>query len=431
MKRTLLLLTIGSSFGVSAQSVRRCLSKEAIDYQEQLTPGYAAQVNLQFEQARQWAAQHAEKRSVYTIPVVFHVVYNTPEENIPDSVIVNQINRLNEDYARLNEDTVNMRGVFQPLAGGTHIRFALAQIDPQGNPSTGITRTASNVQSFGSFAALMGDFSMLETVKSTVDGGMDPWDQTRYLNIWICDMSINDMPVLLGYATPPAGLPNWPVGSIPDLEDGVVLQYQAVGDNNPNDIGVPDFVVLGRTAVHEVGHYLGLRHIWGDGDCSLDDGIDDTPDATDASQQDCDTTKNTCNADVAGMGDLPDMIENYMDYSAETCQNMFTRQQAALMHGVLENQRYDLVHGNPAGVSEETIQVSCYPNPAKSTVKVFSGTAMRSISLYDLNGGCLSIREVSGYETVVDLQGLSEGVYLLVVNGENGQAVPQRIVVKH
>ena len=112
----------------------------------------------------------------------------------------------------------------------------------------------------------------LEKVKSTADGGIDPWDQSRYLNIWVCDMSIFGVTALLGYATPPAGLPNWPPGSSGTLGDGVVIQYQAFGSNNPNQIG-QGIVVKGRTPSHEVGHYLGLRHIWGDGDCTAEDGI--------------------------------------------------------------------------------------------------------------------------------------------------------------
>lgn len=367
MKKRLLLISALAWANLHAQEFHRCFSNEAIQYQEQLTPGYLQQVNEQFNLAKQWSQINAPQRNIYTIPVVFHVVYNTPAENLPDSVILNQLEILNRDYARINADTTNLRQEFYPVAGPTQVRFTLAAIDPLGNPSTGITRTATATQSFGSFNLFFGDFSDLEKVKSTANGGIDPWDQSRYLNIWICDMSISGSPVLLGYATPPDGLPNWPPGSNPDLEDGVVLQYQIIGDNNPNPLGIAGYDVLGRTAVHEVGHYLGLRHIWGDGDCTMDDGIADTPNATDASEQDCDDTKNTCNADVVGLGDLHDMIENYMDYSAETCQNSFTQLQAALMHGVLENQRYDLVHNNPAGLEETAILVSCYPNPSDGT----------------------------------------------------------------
>lgn len=430
MKKTLLLLALGTAAQLHAQQPIRCFSKEAIDYQEQHHPGYKAAVDNQFQLAKQWSEQNGPHRNTYTIPVVFHVVYNTAAENLPDSVIYNQLQRLNEDYARLNADTSNMRSEFDPVAGATQIQFMLAQIDPNGNPTSGITRTSTNTTSFGSFNIFFGDFTELEKVKSTSNGGIDPWDQARYLNIWVCDMSVNGQPMLLGYASPPAGLPNWPVGSTPDIEDGVVLQYQCVGGNNPNSLGIPNYDVLGRTATHEVGHYLGLRHIWGDGDCTMDDGIDDTPDATEASQQDCNLNRNTCNADVDGHGDLSDMVENYMDYSAETCQNSFTQGQAALMHGVLENQRYDLVHNNAAGLSELVPVVATFPNPASQQVTIQSGLAIKHLQLMDLNGKIVREQAASMSVETMTLEGIQKGIYLLQVTHANNSIAQQRIV-KH
>lgn len=430
MKKTLLLLALGTAAHLHAQQPIRCFSKEAIDYQEQHHPGYKAVVDNQFQLAKEWSEQNAPRRNTYTIPVVFHVVYNSAAENIPDSVIYNQLQRLNEDYARLNADTSNMRSEFDPVAGATQIQFMLAQIDPNGDPTSGITRTSTNTTSFGSFNIFFGDFTELEKVKSTSNGGIDPWDQTHYLNIWVCDMSVNGQTMLLGYASPPAGLPNWPVGSIPDISDGVVLQYQCVGGNNPNSLGIPNYDVLGRTATHEVGHYLGLRHIWGDGDCTMDDGINDTPDATDASQQDCNLNSNTCNADVDGHGDLSDMVENYMDYSAETCQNSFTQGQAALMHGVLENQRYDLVHNNAAGLNELTPVVVAFPNPASQQVTIESGMAIQQLQLLDLNGKIVRDQAASMSIETMTLEGVQKGIYILQVTLANNSIAQQRIV-KH
>jgi len=418
MKKLTLFISLICAGTSMAQTFHRCYSREAITYQEQLTPGYETVMNEQFATAKLWSQEHTPKRDIYMIPVVFHVVYNTAAENLPDSVLENQIAVMNEDYARLNADTVNMRSEFMPVAGATTIQFFLA----------GVTRTSTTTTSFGSFAALMGDFSDLEKVKSTADGGQDPWDQVHYLNIWICDMSINNQPFLLGYATPPANLPNWPPGSAPDLGDGVVLQYQAVGSNNPNEL-IQGYVVKGRTAVHETGHYLGLRHIWGDGDCTMDDGISDTPDADDASQQDCDDQKNTCSADVNGLGDLHDMIENFMDYSAETCQNSFTDEQAALMHGVLENQRYDLVHNNPAGLNELSATVACYPNPAVGLLNISSSAQIETITMYDLNGKLLFTSKINDSKTIVNLQPFQSGIYVLSVRHTNGTIAQQRITI--
>ena len=181
--------------------------------------------------------------------------------------MINQLNILNADFGRLNADTTNMRDTFQTVVGDSFIRFELADIDPDGNPTTGITHTYTDETSFLSFG---GGGGIAEGVKSNAEGGIDPWDQDHYLNIWICDMSFAGTPFVLGYATPPDGLPHWPVGSTDGMSDGVVLQYEFVGSNNPNpvDLGGGPLEILGRTATHEVGHYLGLRHIWGDGDCT-------------------------------------------------------------------------------------------------------------------------------------------------------------------
>jgi hypothetical protein len=419
MKNTILLVSLFGSLSLQAQTVHRCYSKEAIDYLEQAAPGYAAHVNEQFGIAKNWSQNHEQKRTVYMVPVVFHVVYNTAAENLPDSVLENQIAVMNNDYARLNDDTTNMRSEFQPVAGPTHIQFFLA----------GVTRTSTTTTSFGSFAAILGDFDDLEKVKSTANGGQDPWDQARYLNIWVCDMSINNMTFLLGYATPPDNLPNWPQGSTPDLEDGVVLQYQVVGSNNPNPLGIANYTVLGRTAVHEVGHYMGLRHIWGDGDCTMDDGISDTPDADEASQQDCDAQRNSCNADVNGLGDLHDMIENYMDYSAETCQNSFTQEQAALMHAVLENQRYDLVHDNPAALNEWSVVTSCYPNPTTGTLNISSSLNIETLTVSDMNGKVLLSAEVNSPKATLELSSFQTGIYVLLIRNTNGMVAQQRITI--
>lgn len=432
MKHALLFTLLLGSTATFAQQVDRCLSPQAIEYQESLTPGYEHAVHSTFNEAK---ALNAKANSIYTIPVVVHVVYNTPAQNIPDSVVIDQIRVLNEDYNRQNADTINMRNDFDIVKGSPKIKFVLAQIDEFGNPTTGITRTSTATASFGSLAIIGGDFSDLEKVKSTADGGQDPWDVNRYLNIWVCNMSVDffgqEITALLGYATPPANLPNWPPGSTNGLTDGVVIQYQAFGSNNPNvlDAGSGPIDVLGRTPTHEVGHYLGLRHIWGDGDCTEQDGIDDTPNADSESQQDCDPSKNTCTDNIQGI-DLPDMIENYMDYSAETCQNSFTAGQVSLMHGVLEGPRYDLVHGNPASISEnEAFAWNVYPNPTQGTVTVSSDSQIDLLSIVDLTGKVVFEKTVAGTTTDLQLGNLTSGVYLVEITSGN-QKSQQRIILQ-
>lgn len=430
MKLLALSTLILGATSVFSQELHRCMTPQFISYQESLSPGYEKAVTTTFNEAK---ALNVKSNSIYTIPVVVHIVHNTPAQNIDDSVVFDQIRVLNDDYNRLNADTVNMRSDFDIVKGSPRIKFKLASIDEFGNPTTGITRTATSTTTFGSLAFILGDFTDLEKVKSTADGGHDPWDQSRYLNIWVCNMSISfggqEFPALLGYATPPAGLSNWPAGSTNGMEDGVVIQYQAFGSNNPNplDPGSGPIDVMGRTPTHEVGHYLGLRHIWGDGDCTAEDGIDDTPNADAESQQDCDPSKNTCTDNIQGI-DLPDMIENYMDYSAETCQNSFTEGQVALMHGVLEGPRFDLVHGNPAAIAElTTISWDAYPNPTSGDIHINSSTSLTSVSVYELSGKLLLNKSISGNEHNIQLNDLNSGVYLLEVTSENGKSQKQII----
>lgn len=406
-----------------AQTVttQRCATVEYMNYRESMHPGYIQSTINVFNNAKH--ANSNKSGETYIIPVVVHVVYNTAAQNLPDSVIHNQIQILNEDFNRFNADTVNMRSVFQPYVGYGNVEFRLANFDPNGNPTSGITRTQTSQATFmtNPLGMMSGDMSDLEKVKSTTDGGINPWNQSRYLNIWVCNMAMNlmgsEIPMLMGYATPPDGLSNWPAGSVTGLGDGVVIQYQAFGSNNPNPLAVQGqtFVVKGRTVTHEVGHYLGLRHVWGDGDCTQDDGISDTPNASGQSEQDCNTTKNTCVDNIGGV-DLPDMVENYMDYSAEDCQNTFTAEQMDLIRAVLENERWDLVNNNAAvGLEDmEVTQVSLHPNPANTSVTLRSKEQLTgSIHILDLNGKVLKQVKANGLETVIDIEELPNGIYQL------------------
>jgi hypothetical protein len=234
-------------------------------------------------------------------------------------------------------------------------------------------------------------------------------------------------PSILGYATPPANLPNWPAGGVGDLIDGVVLQFQIVGDNNPNTIsaGGGEYVSKGRTAVHEVGHYLGLRHIWGDDtNCAGNDGIDDTPSAADQSDTDCDTTKNTCVDNINGV-DLPDMIENYMDYSAETCQNSFTKGQVDLMRSVIQNQRV-LLSSKKLAISTN-FSVTVYPNPSSNSINVNTPNVLSAYKIFSVDGRLIK-SEINFNSKTIDLIDLTKGVYLLELSDKSGYLNTSRII---
>ena len=310
-------------------------------------------------------------QETYYIPVVFHIVYNQDSQNLPDSVIESQIDVLNEDFRRLNANASETRDEFLDVVGDPNIEFFLANIDPDGNPSNGIVRTYTDRTEFLLVEDIFSTEIALDDVKFSETDGSDAWDTNKYLNIWICNIGVLDvfgfeLGQVYGYAYPPTDVddalatidanivPDWPVDMLSSDEDvqGVVLHYTAVGRNNSvaNDDGMTENN-LGRAAVHEVGHYLGLRHIWGDAiafsgedGCSVDDGIEDTPNAVDQAGYVCDFNKNTCEDDQ--LNELPDMVENYMDYSPGACQNAFTNGQINVMRTILEISRPGLINSS-------------------------------------------------------------------------------------
>jgi hypothetical protein len=335
--KLLKLLPLFFGFALNAQEIHRCGTDHYVNHLNELNPGLKENINRTFEAAKQHSIQnklhksnHDQWDTVYRIPVVFHVVFNTPAENISNTLLKSQIDVLNADFRRMNSDTSETRNIFKARGADAGIEFFLATIDPDGNVTNGITRTQTTETTFAS--GFFPNPTDIDRIKSSATNGKDAWDTDKYLNIWIGNMG----DALLGYAYPPAAAPNWPAGATPADTSvwGVVVNHKVIGFNNPLAVADAD---KGRTAVHEVGHYLGLRHIWGDGplsmlipDCTVDDGIDDTPNSGNNSQGSCNPNKNTCPDDPE-----PDMWENYMDYSKEECQNIFTLGQVEVMRSMM------------------------------------------------------------------------------------------------
>ncbi len=255
--------------------------------------------------------------SIVTIPVVVHVVWKTAAQNIPDAKIFSQIDQLNDDFARLNSDTNNTPSAFLPVAANTQIQFCLAQRDPSGAATTGIVRVQTTANSFG----------QNDAIKYTAQGGSDAWPAGEYLNFWVGNLSGG----LLGYAQFPGQNPN---------TDGVVILYNSVGSiANPGAGGAP--YNLGRTATHEIGHWLNLYHINGDSNCG-DDLVFDTPEQ-DALHGGCPNAPyhtNTCGAGTSPNGE---MFMNYMDYTDDACMNIFTLGQSSRMNSALSGPRSSIL----------------------------------------------------------------------------------------
>ena len=246
-------------------------------------------------------------RRLITIPVVVHVVYKTQSENISDAQVKSQIAALNKDYAQKNEQT-SVPTAWTGLAGNPNVQFALAKKEPNGKATTGITRTKTMRSSFGT-----GD-----SVKTRVGGGHPAWPADRYLNLWACTLSGG----LLGYAQFPGG---------PARTDGVVILNTAFGTSGT--AAAP--FNLGRTATHEVGHWLNLRHIWGDrDDCGGTDFVTDTPNAQLPNYGKPTFPHLSCNNGPNG-----DMFMNYMDYVDDAAMVMFTAGQVVRMNATLAGPR--------------------------------------------------------------------------------------------
>jgi len=253
----------------------------------------------------------ASRGGTFTIPVVFHVVWNTTAENIPASAINAVMNQLNQDYSASNSNIGGVRSTFTNSIGNVGFQFCLAQCDPQGNPTTGITRTQTTETWF--------DPDTQTNDMKSPPLGKSAWDPTRYLNVWVCDISSGASGglVTLGYAYLPTP------GVVGTSIDGLVVDYQY------------GMALSSRTSTHEIGHYFGLQHPWGggNGSCGADDGFTDTPN-TDSPTFSC------ANSNLQKCGVLT-QYENFMDYS--NCSAMFTNQQGNYMAGILTGIRSSLL----------------------------------------------------------------------------------------
>jgi hypothetical protein len=322
--RISLYLLLSSAFLLVIAQERSCASHE---YELELRKKHklptieeSETVMAQWLQARRNARTQALPNVVRKIPVVFHVIhFNEPVgtgDNLSAALINAQIEQLNFDFRKTNG---SLGFNDDPAGADTFIEFVAVEIDPEGNvmAEPGINRVD---------ASSMG-WSPPPYASISINGIIKPqtiWDPDRYFNIWV----LGTQDGLLGYAQFPnlTGLDGLDDDEGMAETDGVVVLNTSVGgENNPNPDG--GNFNLGRTCTHEVGHWLGLRHIWGDGGCGVDDYCADTP-LSDAPNYGCPNGHESCGS--------VDMIENYMDYTNDACMNIFTQDQKARMDVVLQ-----------------------------------------------------------------------------------------------
>lgn len=301
--------------------IRRTCATEDVDKRLLRESSNYRTARSQIEKSTHEFMENARRTTItdiVKIPIVVHVVWNKSEQNISIAQIQSQIDVLNRDFRAKNLDILKVPPEWKNLVTDSAIEFHLATEDPAGKKTSGVTVTQTDKISFTSDD---------ESVKSKNSGGADPWPAGQYLNIWVCPLGGG----LLGYAQFPGG---------PVETDGVVINYIAFGT-----LGTAQSPFnLGRTAVHEVGHWLNLRHIWGDDQnkpdsCSGSDQVNDTPNQA-GPNFGSDTTfpHITCNNGSSG-----DMFMNYMDYVDDKVMVMFTKEQVDRMHACLLGPRSSFI----------------------------------------------------------------------------------------
>jgi Pregnancy-associated plasma protein-A/Secretion system C-terminal sorting domain len=418
-----LLISLILSFGTYAQKVRVCANAVCDSIAKISNPAISIK-KMRYEQALN-SQINAQKNAriaaeIIRIPVVVHVIHNQSNgafagSNISDEQIYSQIKVLNEDYRR-KVGTMGFNA--STIAADTEIEFFLANIDPDGKPSSGITRSFSSKTSFN----IVNDNDRLTM------SNLSYWDSNKYLNIWVAAFTNG----YIGYGEFPFSetVEGLDVDS-PENLDGVYIDYTTFGKKTGTNIkGLYSF---GRTATHEVGHWLGLYHTWGDERCGTD-YVADTPQATSANGGSvCKDVFSTCSGTRTR-----NLIEDYMDYSPDSCMNIFTLGQKERMRAALDlsKRRRRVVSFSKFQLPPSSIlQATVFPNPTiASNIQI-------QVLLPDFQDFDVKIRDIFGREvytesfidlpsTVVTLKtkDLPSGNYILTVTS-NLQQVQKRLAL--
>lgn len=341
--------------------------------------------------------------SVVTIKVVFHILYKNDVQNITDQQIDSQLASMNADFRRQNSDFSSVvPQAFQCYASDMEVCFVKATVTPSGQPTNGITRK------------LVSPGFDLETQYYT-NAGQPAWDTSKYLNIWIGRFQTFGY---LGFGTPPAaaGQPY----------DGLCVSYKTVGCGGS---AIPPFN-KGRTIVHELGHYLGLSHPWGEdgsacGEMANDDLMDDTPSINDPhfGIPTYPENSNMCEPDANGA-----MFMNFMDYVDDEAMAFFTDDQKSVVQTTLSTARMSLL-----GTKDIAIErgISIYPNPADKFFTLRSqNAALGHLEIYTANGQLVKTVATDQIENVIGLEDFNQGVYLLRIYGDDGSLLKSDKLIK-
>ncbi len=431
------------SLNAAAQIKDKCGNDVITQYLIQNNPDlqykfdkYVTESNQFVENYIQESANSANKGTGQTIlPIVFHVVLTQAEidqiggtQGIYDRV-VKQLDVINTDYNARNSDSSAIPTVFKPLFGKVGISFALAHRTPTGTGTIGVEiRVAAS--NFTGFSPLTGD------MKHNSTGGLDPWDNTKYINVWVVNITGGSV---LGFGYSPNYADNLGVPQ----ETGVVIHYGTLGKKTATLEYYVSGADKGRTLTHELGHFFNLWHVWGNtavgsGVCTDDDGVSDTPPQKDANQSCPSFPKTNCTNSNGG-----EMFMNYMDYPGDACVHMFSKGQVTRMQAQIATNgpSYQLTQHPelllwPTDVSDldRNNSVDVYPNPASDMVYVSlnaSHSELKSINIVNYLGQLvISSKETSnnGIYTF-NLSGLPKGMYAIQCNFAEG-TVTRKVVLQ-
>ncbi|MCP4441984.1 MAG: T9SS type A sorting domain-containing protein [Aureispira sp.] len=403
LSSTIVLLLCITTFSYSQhqcglQEYRTLLTQQDQQYTQELKT-YQAQLKTLQHKGTQSLGRGSN--DVLTIPVVVHIIHTGQEigqgSNLLENKIWEQLSILNADFRRQNMDAAFTPDEFEEVAADTRIEFCLAAKTPNGESTTGILR-----HSYPEFSdrSYIENYIKLET----------QWNPDLYLNIWIVKIPANNFgEFTVGYSYYP--VPSM-VGSV---RDGVVLDYRFVGLN-------PTHAATGRTATHEIGHYLGLSHVWentsGQGGCAYDDGISDTPIQSEASFLCPSHPKGSCGSN--------DMFMNFMDYVNDDCSNLFTNGQAQVMRTVLSGGiKVNGVDFADRSCLLSNASVACQPNslasPSCCSDIVYAPVSMgfeqgEQTALWTIENANLDSNQTTPLTWLIDQQGTNN-----VYGAENGK----------
>jgi hypothetical protein len=345
------IFILGISTTTTAQELR-CGTMERFDYENKENNALLLERNSISKTVREWKKNSSTPDS-YTIPVVFHIIYKNESEYVSVEQVMSQLEVLNQDFNRTNPDANLTPAQFQDVAADCNISFCLAQRTENNDTTSGITYTQTSVSSFSLYDNRIFQDSL---------GGKKIWNSSDYLNIYICDLTN-----ALGFSSFPGGNPN---------RDAVVVDFSNFGT-----IDVAPPFNKGRTATHELGHWLDLYHIWGGGNCSTDE-VDDTP-SQETENYGCPTHPSpTC--DNNG-----DMFQNYMDYTNDACMNLFTNGQKERMHATLNTERLGISNTDFCQLPFEDVGINSNVQPSEN--EVYCGENIELITtLYNYSENVIS-----------------------------------------